>query len=87
MNRGLFGIAVIVLIIALVVFMSTCENKIDTKVTSPVKIVLIKKTADVGVVRQFRVKKLNDNAVYFWSTRMPYEVNDTVSITLAELQK
>ena len=87
MNRGTFGTLVMLSIIALVVFMASCESKSGQMNRTSAKIVLLKKTADVGVVRQFRVKKLNDNSIYFWSTRMPYEVNDTVSITLAELQK
>ena len=87
MNRGLFGTLVMLSIIALIVFMASCESKSGQMAHTSVKFVLVKKTADVGIVKQFKVKKLNDNSIYFWSTRMPYEVNDTVSINLNELQK
>ena len=91
MNRGLFGLLVVLLIIALVLFMASCESKsaqmMRQKTEMSVKIVLLKQTGNAIVVKQFKVKKLNDNSVYFWATKLPYEVNDTVTVKLGELQQ
>lgn len=57
------------------------------RIEAPVKIVLIKQTNVAELVRQFRVRKVNDSAVYFWVTRLPYEVGDTVSVKLSTLQQ
>lgn len=94
--KKLFGL----LIIALCVFMASCESRsgqmariANTQVTvsvpnSIVKIVLIKRTNTIyEPIRQFRVKKVGDNSIYFWSSQMPYDIGDTVSVKLSSLQQ
>lgn len=90
MNRGLFGLLVM-LFIALGVILCSCESKsgqiVRERADAPVKIVLIKQTNVAELVRQFRVHKVGDNSVYFWVTRLPYQEGDTVSVKLSSLQQ
>lgn len=100
MSRGLFGTIVMLGIILLVIFMASCESKsgrmariANTQVTvnvpkpGTVKIVLVKHTANVVHYKQFRVHKVNDGSIYFWTTTLPYEVGDTVTVLISALQQ
>ena len=91
MNRGTFGLLVVLFCIALVLFMASCESKSGQiarqRAEMPVKIVLIKQTNVAELVRQFRVHKVGDSSVYFWVTRLPYQEGDTVSVKLSTLQQ
>ena len=91
MNRGTFGLLVVLFCIALVVGMASCESKSGQiarqRAEASVTIVLDKHVATVALYSKFRVHKVGERAVYFWSTDQPYEVGDTVKTVLTRLQQ
>jgi hypothetical protein len=100
MNRNLFATFVLLFCIALVV-LASCESRsgrravttngtvVSNQVT--VKVVttkLVKQTyVSATLTKSFRVKKLLDSTIYFWSTSMPYEVGDTVNVPVLSLKQ
>lgn len=79
----------VILFCVAITMLFSCESKSGRDYMS-VKIVLdrhTKTTVAAAVYKQFRVHKIGDSSVYFWTTTLPYEAGDTTTVKLRDLMQ